>query len=90
MEGSLDWTLEDNIVNGLIFCARLTSRRSGHTRFVQTRSETTDTSAEAVEPDSRCKWHNQEFCSGGVNHLMYVRLFLPFISEQLKISMKHQ
>jgi len=27
---SMDWTLEDNVVNGLISCATLTSRRSGH------------------------------------------------------------
>jgi len=26
---------------------------------------------------------NQEFCSGGANHLTYVRLFLAFICEQL-------
>jgi len=29
----MDWTLEGNMVNGLIFCTRLTSRRSGHTHL---------------------------------------------------------
>jgi len=40
MGKSLDWTLEDNIFNDLIFCATLTSRRSGHTPSMQTRAET--------------------------------------------------
>ena len=83
MGRSMDWTC-------LVFCATLISCRSGHTQFVQTRAETFDTGTEAVEPGSRCQWHSQEFCSGWVNHLMYVRLFLPFISEQLKIGIKHQ
>ena len=48
----MDWTLEENMVNSLIFCATLTSRRSGHTPFVrlQTGVETSDTCAEAVNP----------------------------------------
>jgi len=29
----MDWALEDNMDNGLIFCTRLTSRRSGHTHL---------------------------------------------------------
>jgi len=45
----MDWTVEDNMVNGL-FCATLTGRRGGHTPFVQ--AETSDTGAEAVEPVS--------------------------------------
>jgi len=40
----------------LIFCAALTNRRSGHTPFMQTGMETSDTGAEAVEPDPRCSW----------------------------------
>ena len=44
----MDWTLEENTVNGLIFCATLTIRRSGHTPFVQAGAETSDTSLEAV------------------------------------------
>jgi len=35
MGRSTDWTLEDNIVDGLFFCATLTGRRGGHTPFVQ-------------------------------------------------------
>jgi len=33
---SMEWTLEENMVNSLIFFAPLTSRRSTHTPFVQT------------------------------------------------------
>jgi len=31
---AMDWTLEDNMVDGLFFCAKLTSRRRGHASFV--------------------------------------------------------
>jgi len=57
------WTLEDNMVDGLFFCATLTDRRGGHTPFVQAAAETADTSAEAVESDSRSSWEGH---SGGV------------------------
>jgi len=33
---SMDWKLEDNIVNGLIFFATLASHRSSNAPFVQT------------------------------------------------------
>jgi len=33
MRRSVDWTLEDNMVNGLFFCATLTGRRGGHTHL---------------------------------------------------------
>jgi len=29
----MDWTLEDNMVNGLIPCTTFTSRRGGHTHL---------------------------------------------------------
>jgi len=48
---SMDWTLEDNMVNGLFFCATLTGRRRGHTPFAQAGTETSDTGAEAVKRD---------------------------------------
>jgi len=51
-----DWTLKDNMVNDLIFFAILASRRMGHNPFMQTWAETSDTSAEVVEPDPRCSW----------------------------------
>jgi len=51
MGRSMDWTLEDNIVNCLIFCTTLTSSRSSHTPFVQAGAETSDTGEEAVETD---------------------------------------
>jgi len=49
----MDWTLEDNMVDGLFFSATLTGRRGGHTPFVQAGAETPDTGAEAVKPDLR-------------------------------------
>jgi len=52
---SMDWTLNDNMVDGLFFCATLTGRR-GHTPFVQAGAETSDTGAEAVEPDPHFSW----------------------------------
>jgi len=44
----MDWTLEDNMADGLFFCATLTGRRVGHTPFVQAGAETSDTGAEGV------------------------------------------
>jgi len=84
----MDGKLEDNIANGLIFCTTFTSHRSGHTPFVQTRAETSDTRAEAVEPDPRCPLHSQEFCSG--HQSSDVRPIVPFISKRFKIGVKHQ
>jgi len=51
MGSSMDRTLEDDMVDGLFFCATLTGRREGHTPFVQAGAETSDTGAEAVKPD---------------------------------------
>ena len=51
----MDWTLEDNMVDGL-FCATLTGRRGGHTPFVQAGAETSDTGAEVVKPDPGSFW----------------------------------
>ena len=47
------------MVHGLFFCATLTRRRGGHTSFVQTGAETSDTGVKAVKPDSRCSWEGQ-------------------------------
>jgi len=38
----MDWTLQDNMVDGLFFYATLTGRRGGRTPFVQA-AETSDT-----------------------------------------------
>jgi len=54
MGRSIDWTLEDNMVDGLFLCATFTGRRGGHTPFVQTGAETSDTGAEVVKLDPRC------------------------------------
>jgi len=51
----MDWTVEDNMVDGL-FCTTLTGRSGGHTPFVQAGAETSDTGAEAVEPDPGSSW----------------------------------
>ena len=59
----MDWTLEDDMVDSLFFCATLTSRRGGHTPFVQAGTETSDTGAEAVKPDPGSSWEGH---SGGV------------------------
>ena len=53
---SINWTLEDNMVKGLFFCATLTGRRGGHTPFVQPGADMSDTGVEAVEPDPRYPW----------------------------------
>jgi len=62
----MDWTLEDNMVDGLFFCTTLTGRRRGHTPSVQTEKETSDTSAEAVELGPRCCWegHSDRVVAG--------------------------
>ena len=86
---SMDWTLEDTMFNDLIFCATPTSRRSGHTPSVQTRAETLNTSAEAVEPDPHCQWRSQKCCSRGQS--FDVRPIFPsVICEQLTFGLKHQ
>jgi len=59
---SMDWTLEDNMVDGLFFCTTLTGRRGSHTSFVQAGAETSDTGAEAVKPDPGSSWEGH---SGG-------------------------
>ena len=49
----MDWTLEDN-----------DKPQRGRTPLVQAGAETSDTGAEAVEPDPRCQWLSQEFVQG--------------------------
>jgi len=50
---------QDNMVDGLFFCATLTGRRRGHTPFVQVGAGTSDTGAKAVMPDPRSPWQGQ-------------------------------
>jgi len=52
----MDWTLEDNMVNSLLFCATLTGHKRGHTLFVQAGVEMSNTSAEAVKQDPGSSW----------------------------------
>ena len=49
------------MVDGL-FCATLTGRRGGHTPFVQAGAETSDTGAEAIEPDPGSSWEGHSGC----------------------------
>jgi len=58
----MDWTVEDNMVDGLYFCATLTGRSGGHTPFAQAGSETSDTGSEAVKPDPGSSWEGQSGC----------------------------
>ena len=53
-EEAMDWTLEDNIADGLFLWATLTGRKGGHILFMQAEVETPDTGAEAVKSDPRC------------------------------------
>ena len=53
---SMDWTVEDDMVDGLFFCATVTGRRGGHTSFAQAGAETSNTGAEAVKPDPSSSW----------------------------------
>jgi len=59
----MDWTLEDNKVDGFFFCATLTGRRAGHPSFVQAGAETSDIGAEAVKPNPGSSWEGH---SGGL------------------------
>jgi len=52
----MDWTFEDNMIDGLFFCTTLTGRRGGHTQFVQAGAEASENGAEAIEPDPGCSW----------------------------------
>jgi len=64
----MDWTVQDDIVDGL-FCATLTGLRGGHTPFVQAGGVTSDTGAEAVEPEAGSSWegHSGCVCTGVCN-----------------------
>jgi len=55
----MDWTLEDNMVDGLFFCATLTGRRGGHAPFAQAGVETSDTGAKAVKPHPGSSWEGR-------------------------------
>jgi len=56
MGRSMDWTLEDDMVDSLFFSVTLIGRRGGHNPFVKAGAETSDTGAEAVKPDPGSSW----------------------------------
>ena len=72
MRRSVDWTLEDNMVDGFIFCDTLRGLRSGHASFVQAGEETSNTGAEAVKPDPSCSWMGHSKKMGRIHNLGYV------------------
>ena len=55
------------MVDGLFFCATLTDHRGGNTPFVQAGAETSNTGAEAVNPDpgSTLEGHSEGGASVG-------------------------
>jgi len=67
MGRSMDWTLEDNMVDGLFFCAKLTGLRGSHTPFVHAGAETPDTDAEALKPDPGSSWEGRSSGVGPVS-----------------------
>jgi len=54
MRRLMDWTLEDNMVDNLFFCATLMGHRGDHTPFSQVGLETSDTGAEGIKPKPGC------------------------------------
>ena len=98
MGRSMDWTLEDDMVDGLFFCATLTGRRRRHTPFVQAGAETSDTGAETVKPDPGSSWEghsgrvgtgvwneNAEFC-GVVRPLRSPLMIRPLHFNEAQLS----
>ena len=53
---SMAWILEDNMVDGLFFCATLTGRRGDHTPFVQAGADMPHSGVEAVKPHPGFSW----------------------------------
>jgi len=64
MGRSMDWTLEDNMIDGLFFCTTLTGRRGGHTQFVQAGAETPDAGADKPDPGSSWEGHSEGVGAG--------------------------
>jgi len=62
----MDWTKENDMVDGLFFCATLTGRRGGHTPFVQAERKrpTPVRGAEAVEPEPGSSWEGHSVGGG--------------------------
>jgi len=56
----MDWTLEDDMVDGLFFCATLTGRRGAP--FVQAGAETSDTGAKVAKPEPGSSWEGHSGC----------------------------
>jgi len=69
IEKSMDWLLEDYVVNVSFVCATLTGPRGEHTPFVQAGAETPDIHGEAVKPDPGSSWeaHSRGMSAGVLN-----------------------
>jgi len=59
----MDWTLEDNMVDGLFFCATLTGRRGDHNTFVQAGAETPTPLRGQVMPTNSDVMTNGTLCN---------------------------
>ena len=88
MGRSMDWRLEDNMVDCLFFCVTLTGRRGGHAPFVRAGAEASNTCAE-VEPDLRCSWegHSGKMGAGvrdknAKSHKIVQPLLIPLVVRQ--------
>ena len=67
----MDWTLEEDMADGLFFSATLTGRRGRHTPFVQAGAETSDNDVEAAKPGPGSTWEGH---SGGVGTVVGVKV----------------
>jgi len=78
------------MVDGFFLCAALTSRRVGHTPFIQAGTETSDTGEEAVKMDQRCSWkgHSRRMGAGvgdenAESRKVVQPLRLPLVTHQV-------
>jgi len=60
----MDWTLEDNVVDGLFFFTTLTGRRRNHTPLVKTGAGMPDTGADVVKLDPGPSWEGHSGVMG--------------------------
>ena len=61
---SMDWTLEDNRVDGLLFCAILRNRTIRPCPFPSAGVETSDRGKECVKPNPFCSWQGHSVSMG--------------------------
>jgi len=92
MGRSVNWTLEDNMVDGLFICATLTGRRGCYTPFVQAGAETSNIGAEAVKPDPVSYWEGHSgWVGAGVwdENAESSRVVRPFLTPLVIRPVRH-